>query len=690
MPRPDGAFRPARRVLLSTLVVVGILVSLLGSAAPAGAASIHRNPHFSGTHGARQLPMIPVRARPASRARRSTLRPQGSGTSSTEPHATAADGTTVSKVPDAGDGPTLSNWHVSYHGFTPQAQSAFQAAVNIWSRIIDTPDDTIKIEVDATFAQLDPGLLGQANSCGAYFNDIDSTYYPAPLAEALSGEDLDAADGAAGCDIHAQFTADPEPADDSVGYYFGTDGLPPAGQYDFESVVLHELGHGLGISGTMDFDDATGEGTYGFDDAHPDPLIFDRFTCDAAVGGNRMLSFTRGTVALGNKLQNGSVYWSGTPDSCSSGGTRTKLYAPGTWEVGSSYSHVDESAYPEGDGNSLMTAYLDLQESVHSPGPLVVSMLNDMGWSAALPVAAAPGPATAVTAAFGNARSLVHWTAPAGTGAGTSYLVTSTPDNRTCPATGGATSCTVTGLTNGQAYTFTVTATNSGGQSVSAASAPVTPDGTAPSSFADPFPSSVSLVTPVLAFHGTDSGSGIASYLIRYRVAPWNGGFGANTDVPVSATTTSRMMPAAKGSTLCAKVYSFDRANNSSVSPERCTTVAMDDRSLTTSTGWSRVTNSAYYAGTATTIAKAGPTLTRTSVSTRRLYVVAAKCSTCGVIGVYWNGKLLSQVNLANPSTVQHAVVLAYDLKSVQKGTLVLKAMNAKRLTIDGVGLASF
>lgn len=89
-----------------------------------------------------------------------------------------------------------------------------------------------------------------------------------------------------------------------------------------------------------------------------------------------------------------------------------------------------------------------------------------------------PNAPTGVAAVKGNAQAIVSFTAPSDTGglSITSYTVTSSTGGIT--ATGSASPITITGLTNGTAYTFTVTATNAIGTSVaSSASNSVTPSG---------------------------------------------------------------------------------------------------------------------------------------------------------------------------------------------------------------------
>ena len=102
-------------------------------------------------------------------------------------------------------------------------------------------------------------------------------------------------------------------------------------------------------------------------------------------------------------------------------------------------------------------------------------------------LAVVPDAPTIGTATAGDAQASVSFTAPASNGGSsiTGYTVTSNPGNLT--GTGASSPIAVTGLTNGTAYTFTVTATNSVGTSqASAASNSVTPKTSQTITFANP------------------------------------------------------------------------------------------------------------------------------------------------------------------------------------------------------------
>jgi uncharacterized repeat protein (TIGR03803 family) len=89
-----------------------------------------------------------------------------------------------------------------------------------------------------------------------------------------------------------------------------------------------------------------------------------------------------------------------------------------------------------------------------------------------------PDAPTAVSAIPGNGQALVSWATPANDGGAVilSYTAIATPSGKTCTASAPNLSCTVTGLTNGVAYTFTARASNALGASLaSTPSQPVTP-----------------------------------------------------------------------------------------------------------------------------------------------------------------------------------------------------------------------
>ena len=251
---------------------------------------------------------------------------------------------------------------VTYNGFSSEAQAAFQYAVDIWA---STLTSTVPIIVDATWTNLGTGVLGQAGA-NFYWNSVSggdaNTYYPDALADKLAGFDNSPGEP----DITAEFNS-------TFNWYFGTDGNTPGGQYDFVTIVLHELGHGLGVSGF-----GWVESGLGYVLANGDPSIYDTFVENGS--GVSIEAYTEGSTTLATQLQSNNLFWNGALAMANNGGVEPKIYAPNPWEGGSSYSHIDEDTYPAGNANSLMTPFVGAAEANHNPGPIIIGLLGDIGW----------------------------------------------------------------------------------------------------------------------------------------------------------------------------------------------------------------------------------------------------------------------------------------------------------------------
>ena len=152
--------------------------------------------------------------------------------------------------------------------------------------------------------------------------------------------------------------------------------------------------------------------------------------------------------------------------------------------------------------------------------------------------AEAPLAPTIGTATAGNAQATVTFTPPNNTGRPpiTSYRVTSTPGGLF--ADGAASPITVTGLTNGVSYTFSVTATNDEGTGPASAqsnSVTPTPGGTAPTITVQPANQTVT-AGATATFSVTATGSGL-TYQWRRNGTNISGATSSSYTTP--ATTVS-------------------------------------------------------------------------------------------------------------------------------------------------------
>jgi hypothetical protein len=173
--------------------------------------------------------------------------------------------------------------NTAYGSWTTQAKDAFNHAMNVWGNTIVSSQ---VINVRATYEDLAAkennlsykGVLGYARPSTSIGNFTSSDprydasyYYAIALAETLAVKDF------------SGFSFEIETSFNSNGnftWYFGTDGNVPSNEFDFVTVVLHEIAHGLGFSTNTALTDIFSPGTF-YAGWTTDLVIFDKYIEDA-------------------------------------------------------------------------------------------------------------------------------------------------------------------------------------------------------------------------------------------------------------------------------------------------------------------------------------------------------------------------------------------------------------------------
>ena len=351
-----------------------------------------------------------------------------------------------------------SNFLINFNTVPSVARPAVQAAVDIWSENFAS---TVPINVNVKWGSSSSyGVLASASAKNNFsnFNGApDKTlYYASALANALAGRDLDPTSP----EIEISITS-------NAPWYYGTDGNCPARSFDLVSVILHEMGHGLGFVSGNYYEPFSGFGRV------DQPTPFDAYA--QLPDGRRLADMPSPSLEAG-KAMTSDLFWSGENAIKANNGIKPKLYTPSIYEAGSSISHLDEATFSKSVDNAVMTPNLDSGEVFHLPGPLVLAMFEDMRQRPPAGIAAGtPQPPQNVKALIGDRSAIVRFDPPVNFRSAqvSKYDVTNIQTGNVVSVS--ESPVTISGLKNGTKYTFSVSATNSLGTSNSVNTNSVTP-----------------------------------------------------------------------------------------------------------------------------------------------------------------------------------------------------------------------
>jgi hypothetical protein len=253
-----------------------------------------------------------------------------------------------------------------------EAKTAFQYAANLaGSRFNSSVTTTVDL---CWTADLPSGVLGRGGAkdfklSGVHFSGgVPNTWYAIALANALAGSKLNPADN----EIQNAYSS-------TFPWHYGTDANPPSGKYDFVTVALHEMFHGLGFLPSFSY--SSGTGSWGSGTAFP--FAYDRFVYNGS-GQFLLTDFTNPSTDLGSQLVGDNLFFRGTNATAANGGGTNypKLYAPTTYRSGSSISHLDQTLF---SATELMVPAVSDGQAKHNMGNISIGVMKDIGWTTPAP-----------------------------------------------------------------------------------------------------------------------------------------------------------------------------------------------------------------------------------------------------------------------------------------------------------------
>jgi hypothetical protein len=240
--------------------------------------------------------------------------------------------------------------------WSPEARSSLEAAAGaIASHIVLSTPVVVTFDVTGEYNLLSATLA----TAGSDFISADPGFLPTVVQnKILTGVDSNgsAADG----EITWNF-AQPWVAGDSVAY----------GQYDIQSVAMHELLHTVGFLSYVDAPGANGGTSW---------TVFDSFLVNSSGAKLIGSDFTWNPDYNANLTGgSGGVFFGGS-DAVAAYGGRVPLYTPNPWASGSSLSHLNDRVFAGGN-RKLMNAQVGSGQGIRVISAVELGVLADLGYT---------------------------------------------------------------------------------------------------------------------------------------------------------------------------------------------------------------------------------------------------------------------------------------------------------------------